>query len=57
MLIQCKNEYYPFIGGKCLCGQCNCGLCKCVHFKYNKKNKTGKDFKTLYQQDYVPWKT
>ena len=33
-LLHCKNEYYPYLGGKCLCGYCTCGNCKCVHFKY-----------------------
>ena len=24
-LINGKNEYYPHLGGSCLCGSCNCG--------------------------------
>lgn len=51
-LIKCKNEYYPYLGGECLCGTCICGQCKCVHFKYNQNSKTGgipSDFKTIYQ--------
>jgi hypothetical protein len=47
-----KNEYFPLIGGKCLCGDCICGKCKCVHFKY-KPIKKNDNMKTIYQQDFI----
>lgn len=54
-LINQKNEYYPFLGGKCLCGYCICGNCKCVHFKYKKGPVDPSEFKTIYNKDFVPW--
>ncbi len=53
--LSCKNEYYPYIGGKCLCGQCTCGQCKCVHFKYKTRNPKNRELKTMYNLDFVPW--
>lgn len=32
-LLGTSNEYYSYLGGKCLCGSCVCGSCKCVHFR------------------------
>ena len=55
-LIYLKNEYYPYLGGKCMCGTCVCGQCRCVHFKFNGKGGQGQEYKTIYQQDFVPWK-
>lgn len=32
-LLGSTNKYYPYIGGRCLCGTCICGNCRCVHFR------------------------
>lgn len=48
-----KNEYFPHIGGQCLCGDCICGTCRCVHFKYKPLKIPNDNLKSLYQQDFV----
>ena len=52
-LLAQKNEYFPHIGGKCLCGDCICGTCRCVHFKYKPLKIPNDNLKTIYQQDFV----
>lgn len=46
------NEYYPLIGGECLCGTCLCGSCKCIHMKYKGREQSVPD-KPIYKTDYV----
>jgi hypothetical protein len=55
-LVLSANEYYPFLGGKCMCGECECGQCKCVHFKYKSNNGDPNDngMSTIYKEDFVP---
>jgi len=38
-LYRAPNEYYPLLGGECLCGYCICGNCKCVHMKFKNKEQ------------------
>lgn len=38
-LYKSPNEYYPLIGGECLCGYCICGNCKCVHMKFKTRDQ------------------
>ena len=57
MLISTNNEYYPFLGGECLCSKCSCGNCKCVHFKYRVGENTltgisGRPMSSCYRDDY-----
>ena len=39
-LYKSSNEYYPLLGGECLCGYCICGNCKCVHMKFKNKEES-----------------
>ena len=51
-LYKTANEYYPMLGGECLCGSCTCGSCKCVHMKYKSKEESSIG-QPLSRADYV----
>jgi len=51
-LYKTPNEYYPLIGGECLCGMCVCGSCKCVHMKF-KNNDSKAVGQPLSRTDYI----